>query len=380
MAHAILSASGSHRWLHCTPSARLEEQFEDGSSPYAREGTLAHHVAENELKYRLGYIQKSTHARRLRNLKTWDEYDPEMETYIADYADRVEERIAEHGACSVMLEQKLDYSAWVPEGYGTGDVVIVSDYAIEVIDLKYGKGEPVSAENNQQARLYALGAYSTYNVLYEADKVISHIIQPRLDSDTTEILPIEDLLEWADGVVKPAAAMAWKGEGDYQAGPHCKFCRASAVCRTRSEKQQELAKYDFADPDVLSDDEIADILERAQQLKDWVKDIEAYALDQAANHGKEYPGWKVVEGRSKRKITDTDAVAALLKEHGYKPDDIYRIELQTLTNLEKLVGKKRFSEIVDEYIEKPTGKPTLVPETDKRRPMSRESEAQSDFA
>lgn len=381
-AHAKLSASGSARWIQCTPSAALEAKCPDTSSDYAAEGTLAHELAESMLKHRLGHITKQTYSRHQKRYNGHDLWSPDMLDYISDYCDLVQERINSHeGQTEVLLEQCLDFSRWVPKGFGTGDVVILSDTAVEVIDLKYGKGVPVSAEGNSQLRLYGLGAWDTYGVVFGADQVMMTIVQPRLDSISTEILPVDDLVDWADEVVQPAAAKAWAGEGAFLAGDHCRWCKVKEACRARAERNLELARMEFRDPPLLSDEEIGHVLGRAVELKAWASDVESYALDQAVNHGKSYPGYKVVEGRSSRQITDEQAVAKVLADAGWTDEDIYRPQqLQTLTALEKRIGKKKFSELVNDYIVKPAGKPTLVPESDKRPGINSTASAQAAFA
>jgi len=270
------------------------------------------------------------------------------------------ERITE--GATVLLEQRLDFSPWVPEGFGTGDAVIITDNRLEIVDLKYGKGVPVSAECNPQLRLYALGAINEFGMLYDFKTVRTTIVQPRLDNISSEELAVEELLQWGE-TVKPIAWQAFTGKGDFHAGDHCRFCRARYTCRARAEANLELAKYDFQEPEALTVEEIGEILYKAEELQQWVKDIKEYALIQAYQHGVKFPGWKVVEGRSVRKITDEEAVAERLRREGYEP---YKQVLYTLTEFEKMIGKKRFNEIAGDLIEKPAGKPTLVPESDKR--------------
>ena len=346
--HAVLSASAAHRWLKCTPSARLEQQFEDEQSPYAAEGTLAHQLAEQLLEYHLEWRKDPPRI------------PEEMREYIETYVNVVLERIPEGAA--VMLETRLDFSPWVPEGFGTGDCIIISDERLEIIDLKYGRGVPVSAEGNPQLRLYALGAVHEFGWLYGFDKVRMTIVQPRLDSISSDELTLEELMSWGDQI-KPIAWQAYTGKGEFQPGDHCRFCKARFTCRARAEWNLTMAKYEFREPETLSNEEIAEILKRADELQQWVKDIKEYALEQAYRHGAKFPGWKVVEGRSVRKITDEPAMAQRLMERGYEP---YKQVLKPLTELEKMVGKKRLAEIAGDLIEKPTGKPTLVPENDKR--------------
>lgn len=369
--HAILSASSASRWMACPPSARLEQQFEEETSEYAEEGTLAHRLGELSLSYLLKEMDKKTYDREVKNaIKDNALYSEDMPDYVSIYTDTCMEKVSEARTKTpdavFRIEQKLDFSEWVPDGFGTGDFVIIADGTMEIVDLKYGKGIPVSAVGNKQMRLYALGAISQFSFLYDIKDVKMTIVQPRLDNISTDEIAADDLLKWADETLKPIAALAFKGEGEFCAGEHCGFCRAKSVCKARAEKNLELAKYEFKDATTLSEEDIADILSKADELQKWAKDVQDYALDQALQ-GVHYKGWKVVEGRANRKYTDTDKVAEILLANEYTEDKIYKPkELQGLTNMEKLVGKKRLTTLVGDYIEKPEGKPVLVPETDKR--------------
>lgn len=369
--HAILSASGAHRWLACTRSARIEAELPDNAGAAAAEGTLAHEVAEQRLK---NLLTKEPITIKL------DEIDAEMQEAVDRYVDTCMEKIneawRESPDAEVHVEERLDFSEWVPEGFGTGDMVIMSDEYIEVIDLKYGKGVPVSAVENPQMRLYALGLYAKYGTLYGADKVRMTIVQPRLDSISSDELTVKELLAWGNDVVGPKAQLAWKGKGDFVAGDHCRFCKARATCRKLAEYELEGIKEDTR-PAQLTDIEIAEIVQRADDIKKWLTSVEEFALQQALD-GTEWPGLKVVAGRSVRKITDAERAAELLTSGGYT--DIYKPqELKTLTALEKLVGKKKLADILADVIDKPAGKPTLVPESDKRPPMEIETAAAKDF-
>lgn len=355
-AHAFLSASGSSKWLNCPPSARLESHFPDKGSEYAAEGTLAHEVAEIRLRYLNLEILQDEYEKRLRAVEADPRYSVSMNDYISDYVDTVWERYSclqtqNNGRAYLFIEQKLDFSPWVPEGFGTGDVIIIAGDTIEVIDLKYGKGVPVSAENNSQMRLYGLGAYNNFGLLYEFKNVAMTIVQPRLDSISSETLTLNELLAWGEAV-KVTAQMAMKGEGEYGAGDHCRFCRASATCRHLAEYNLEIAKYAFAEADLLSDAEVSDILMRAGAFTKWIDALQKYALDAAVNTGKKWPGMKLVEGRSNRKITDSEILAEILRNEGYANETIYKpTELRSLTDLESLTGKKKFRELAAGLIE-----------------------------
>lgn len=386
MSHALLSASGSARWMACTPSARLEEQFPNTTSEYAQEGTFAHALAELKLSRAIANtVKPSVFKKRLDKMRQDPMFSPAMEEYVDQYVSQVSEIfLAAKKQCSdtlVLLEQRLDFSQWVPEGYGTGDVVIITDGTLEVIDLKYGKGVPVSAANNPQTRLYGLGAISTYGMLYDFSKIRMTIIQPRLESNSTEELTVEELLAWAEEELKPKAQLAFTGEGEFNAGDHCQFCRAKATCRARAEANLELAKLDFQEPLLLTDEEIAEVLAKVSQLKAWASDVETYALEQARDHGIKYPGWKLVEGRSNRKYADDIAVGQVLTAAGYEEEQIYKEpELLGITAMEKLLGKKKFEELLKELVIKPAGKPTLVPENDKRPEINSLQSAIDDFS
>ncbi len=378
--HAILSASGASRWMACTPSAVLEQQFENKSSVFAEEGTLAHELGELTLKLNLGEITKRTFNSKFKKIQENKLYSADMPDYVQTYVDTCLERVSEAKATTpdalFKIEQRLDFSEWVPDGFGTGDFVIIADGTMEVCDLKYGKGVPVSANNNKQMMLYALGAIAEFNFLYDIQKVRMTIIQPRLDNISTFEVTTEDLLKWAEDYVRPRAELAIKGKGEFCAGDHCKFCRAKAICRARAEKNMELAKYDFEEPALLDNNDVAYILSKIDELVNWAGDVKDFALEQALN-GEEYDGFKVVEGRSNRKYADTEAIVEILRDNNFNDPDIFKpSELITLTNMEKLVGKKKLTELIGDYIVKPPGKPTLVPITDKREPYN---PAKADF-
>lgn len=380
--HAKLSASGAHRWMACTPSANLEEQFPDKSSEYAEEGTLAHSLAELILRYNNNEISKKTYSTRLNKLKKDPLYSQEMQEYVEDYALQVWEQINEvKAACrdaQALFEQRLDFSEYVPGGFGTGDVVVIADDMLQIIDLKYGKGVGVSAIGNPQLRLYGLGAWLEHSMLYDIRRIRMTIIQPRLENVSTEELSIKELLDWAETEVKPRARLAMEGEGEFCVGDHCRFCKAFATCRAQKDHQMELAKYEFADSELLDDSEIGEVLSRVEALVKWAEAVKDYAFDQALNHGAHYDGWKLVEGRSNRRYIDDTRVAEVLQKAGYH--EIYKPkELQGITAMEKLIGKKQFADLLDGLVEKPEGKPVLVPQTDKRPELDSAEKIKNEF-
>jgi hypothetical protein len=368
--HALLSASGAHRWLSCTPSARLEETFPETTSPYAEEGTHAHALAEFMLRKRFGEaLGPRAYKTALAALQSDPRYSPEMAEHVQAYVDYVEERFnAAKAVCPdafLAIEQRLDLSRWVQESYGTGDTVIVADGTLENIDFKYGKGVPVSAEDNPQLRLYGLGALDAFAMIYDIHTVRETVVQPRLDNISSETMPVADLLDWAESYVRPRALLAIDGRGEYCPGDHCRFCRARETCRARAEAVLSFARYEFRQPPLLTDDEIPTLLKKADLIRSWIEDIAAYALH-AAESGTRFDGWKLVEGRAVRKYADEDAVLARLKSSGYDEAILTKRSLLGLTEMEKTIGKKPFSEILAELIIRPAGKPVLVRDTDKR--------------
>ena len=359
--HALLGASSSARWLVCTPSARLEAMFPDEQSPYAAEGTIAHDLAESILRHKL----EGKKAPKL------DDYSAEMVEAVNRYVDICEEKVNEACARSsdaeVMIEAKLDFSRWVPEGFGTGDMVIVADGILEVIDLKYGKGVPVSAVENTQMRLYALGAYDVNEFLYDVKTVRMTIVQPRLDSVSTDELPLEELLDWGEDI-KPIAQRAFRGEGDCTPCDYCNFCKARHTCRALADTCLTAFYKDGGKLNqLLTDQEVSDILAMKDLITKWIKGVYDFAYEKALAGEKQWPGFKLVEGTSRRTITDPDAAAQTLLDNGYKEKDIFKPrELEGITNLQKVLGKKGVAKYLEAYIDKPEGKPTLVPDSDKR--------------
>ena len=367
--HAVLSASSSERWLNCPPSARLCEAYEDKSSDYASEGTDAHALAEARLKQALGIPTEDP----VENL-TW--YNAEMEDCAQGYAAYVVELLeTAKQTCSdpvVMIEQRVDFSRWVPGGFGTGDCICIAEGLLNIVDLKYGAGIEVSADHNPQMMLYALGALEIFDGIYDIDTVRMTIYQPRKSNISIFEMSKDALLTWADTELTEKARLAYEGQGNFSCGEWCRFCKAKAECRERAIYNLRLAQYDFLNPALLQDEEIADILGRIDALTSWASDVKEYALQQAIS-GKEWTGWKLVEGRSNRKYTSEADVAAAVESVGLDP---YERKVLGVTAMQKLLGKTRFEELLSPYIEKPQGKPTLVPESDKRPAMNT---AKNDF-
>ena len=368
--HALLSASSSDRWIHCPPSARLSETYEDKGSDYAAEGTDAHSLCEYKLKKALG-MEADDPTEHL----SW--FNQEMDDHATGYAAYVLEQV--EGAkktCSdpvVLIEQRVDFSRWVEEGFGTADYIVIADGTLQIIDFKYGLGVLVSAEENPQMMCYALGALELFDDIYDIDAVRMTIYQPRRDNLSTYDLSKEELYRWADEVLKPAADLAFAGDGNFLCGEWCGFCKAKNACRARAAANLELARYDFKLPPLLTDEDVEDILGKVDALVAWASDIKDYALQQAIS-GKVWSGWKLVEGRSNRRYINDAAVAAAVTKAGFDP---YEQKLLGVTAMQKLLGKARFEEVLAGLIEKPQGKPTLVPESDKRPAMNN---AKSDFS
>lgn len=378
--HARLSASSAFRWINCPGSVALSDQCPTpASSSYADEGTLAHAIGELKLRYVNDEISKRQLNAKMKPLLQNEYYCCEMEEATGYYADAVIEALEAAGEdAELMIEQQFSLDRWVPEGFGTSDAVVIGGGVIQVIDLKYGKGIKVDARNNPQLRLYGLGAANLFDSLYDFDTVRMTIIQPRLDHISTEELPLSELLAWAEDDVKPRARMALDGTDYTAVGDWCRFCPAKAVCRKRAEYNLSIAKDDFRNPPLLSDEEIGDVLRRADELQHWVKDVGDYALEQALA-GKQYDGWKLVEGRSVRKYADDLKVAEALKAAGYDEAMLYERKLYGISAMEKIVGKKRLTETLGDLIMKPAGKPVLVPESDKREAINTAEAAKADF-
>lgn len=357
--HALLSASSSHRWLNCPPSARLCESYEDKSSEYAAEGTSAHMLCEYKLKVALGIRAKDPTA-------DLSFYNAEMEDCTNGYAAYILELVeTAKQSCAdpvVLIEQRLDFSKYVEGGFGTGDCLVIADGTLHIVDYKHGQGVLVEAEDNPQMKLYALGALEIFDGIYDIDTVSMTIYQPRRDNVSTHTVLKESLYQWAEEVLKPTAELAYAGDGEFNCGEWCMFCRAKAECRERAKANMALAVYDFQEPALLRNDEIASILAKIDELVSWAGDVKEFALQQALK-GVKFDGFKVVEGRSNRKYTSESDVANAVITAGYNP---YEQCILGVTALEKLLGKKKFAELLGGLIEKPPGKPVLVREIDKR--------------
>lgn len=384
-AHAKLSASGSKKWMTCTPSMFAEAPFPDEGSEFAREGTFAHAVFEQEL---LTFLGKPVDPLP-QELMHFD--SPELRDHVAEAVAFAKKRIAAaYERCRdpvILVEQRLDFSRWVPEGFGTGDLVIITDGLVEVLDLKYGKGIYVDPASNSQLRLYGLGAYNELGHLYDINRVCMTVLQPRLSNYGSEELPIVDLLDWANDEVVPKAKMSWLGQGEFVAGDHCNMsvCKARYTCPARADQALEVAKLEFSQVDVpvpssLSPERIAVLLPKADMVIDWFNDLKAHALEQATKHNNIVPGFKLVEGRSNRKYSSQDDVAAKLQASGIPESIMYERSLLGITAMEQAIGKKKFTELLGNLIVKPAGKPTLVLVSDKRPALPSAASAAEDFS
>ena len=386
--HALLSASSAHKWLNCTPSARLEDKLPDTAGAAAAEGTLAHSLCELKLTkiFTDQNMTTRTYNSRLKKLKEDSLYQPEMDRFTDEYVEYVKEiAFSMPAAPTMMVEKRLDYSAYAPEGFGTGDCVMLQGTELHIVDFKYGKGVPVKAEGNPQLALYALGALAEYGFIYPVEKIVLHIVQPRISNIDRWETTVEEITAWG-GWVKERAELAYKGEGEFHEGTWCDscFCKIAGTCRHRAEKHLQLMETAMGkdnlvtDYSTLSDEEIGAILKKAQFLASWVKKLESYAQNRLLEGG-QIPGWKLVEGRSNRTFTDTEAAFRAIVEAGYDRALLYEEKPITLTEAEKLVDKKVWDTVAASYIVKPQGKPALVPADDKRPEYKPKTDAQSAF-
>lgn len=378
--HAKLSASGAKKWINCPGSVEMEARFPDKESSYAAEGTTAHSLGEAKIRLAIGEITKAKYAKAIKDL----EIDADMDMYTDMYRDFVLERFnaakARTPDAMLLLEQRLDFSRWVPGGFGTGDCVIVADGYLEIIDLKYGSGVVVSAVDNPQLRLYALGAFDAWDYLYGIETIRTTIFQPRRDHVDTMVIYPDDLIEWAWDV-KAQAELADSGTGDCIAGSHCDdgFCKARPVCKAYADQCSKLAALDFKHPNLLDEEDISEVLELSSRLVKWSELVKAYALDQA-KMGVKFPGYKLVEGRASRRFTadDETILCTLAKSHLCESDAMVH-KLRTVADMEKVYGKAAFDEVLGSYVVKDAGAPTLVPITDKRPEINSNEAAADDF-
>lgn len=384
--HALLSASGAGRWLNCTPSAKLEEGYgEKKSSVYAQEGTLAHELAELYIKRdTLRSISEQEFDQGLELIMAEELFNEEMLDVVPTYTDYCTAQLAEAKTANPLavmeIEQKLDLTDFVPESFGTADCVIINDNLMEVIDLKYGKGVPVYAEWNKQLMLYGLGALQKYDTMYDISEVRLTIVQPRINNISSWQISVKELREWAEEELKPKAQLAFDGKGELNAGDWCRFCAVRNQCRKLYEQQLEITRHEFAEPALLTDDEIAGIVRRAPKLIEWANSIAEYAQAKAITENKQWPGLKLVEGVSRRKWADEDQASSTIFARcpELTEDEVFNMKLKPITSIEKIVGKKRFAELLSDVVIKPQGKPTLVPLEDKRPAMGH-GQAQIDF-
>lgn len=378
--HALLSASSAARWLNCTPSARLNEKIPDTQSTYAAEGTVAHELAELMLKKELKQITANVFNKEIKQIKEHEMFYEGMLDEVQEYVDYVietyHEALAKTKDAKIFIEEQLDLSSYVPEGFGTGDCIIIADGEMEIIDLKFGKGVEVSPVENPQLKLYALGAYEKHGFIYGIERITTTIAQVRLNNISSWAISADMLLEWAENELKEKAKLAFEGKGELIPGAWCTFCKIRQTCKARAEKNINFYQKFNQNPNLLNINEIAEILGQIEEIEKWAKEIREYALEEALK-GIKIPGWKLVEGRSNRKIENEEEFAKILLNEGYEEGKIYKPKtLETITNLEKVIGKKKFAELAKEFIVKPPGKPTLVPESDKRPELD---SAENDF-
>ena len=380
MAHALLGPSSAARWIACPPSVRLCEQFEDVESEYAEEGSLAHEIAELKVRKLIdpGLTSRKFTA-AMKKLKDKELYREEMQGYTDEYVEFIQEQMYSYSTTPhTAVEQKVDFSQYVPDGFGTADCILIADDTLHIIDFKYGKGVPVNVENNAQLLLYALGAYLAYEMIFPIEHIKISIVQPRLNNIVTWECRLDYLLEFAK-IAQEKAAMALKGEGDFNCGEHCKFCKAKAVCRERANANLELAKYEFKAADQLTREEIGQILEKAKDLAKWADDLKDYALSESLK-GNEVPGWKAVNGRGSRSFTNTDEAIKVLVDNGIAEELLFERKYLTLAQIEKTVGKKEFNSLVGDLIVMNVGKPTLVEASDKREAITNKIKAEDEFS
>jgi hypothetical protein len=378
--HALLSASGAFRWLNCTPSARIEEQFSDSETSYAAEGTLAHELGELYLERYAGFVGDEEYLTRFKQIENNDLFSDEMPEEVQKYTNYVIEQFEvakkkTEGAV-LLIEEVVDLTHFIEDGFGTCDSNIIADGTLEVIDQKYGKGVKVSAIDNDQLKLYGLGALYRYELSYDIHTVKLTIVQPRLDHISSTEIPVEELLKYGEHTIKPKAELAYEGKGIQQAGTWCRWCKAKAKCATLASVNLKITKHDFADPHLLTDEQLISVYAQMPQITDWIKAVSDHLLTEALN-GKHWPGHKLVEGKSIRKWSDEEKVREELARR-YEEAEYLNTKLKGLGDIEKLVGKAAFPKILGPFVVKPQGKPTLVHESDKR-PALGADQAKEDF-
>ena len=379
--HAVLSASSAHRWLHCTGSPLLEKEFPDTTSVYAQEGTLAHELCELKLKKYTTVMTKGTYTRAHNKIMKSELWQNEMEGTSEAYLEYVKGiMLACEIAPAVLIEKRVDFSRYVPEGFGTADCLILAGDTLHVIDYKHGKGVVVDADHNPQMMLYALGAMDELSLLYRFKSVHMVIVQPRVNNISEFTMSADELIEWGETVVKPKAEAAISGNGPFEAGDWCRFCRAKQQCKTRYESNDLLYPQLSAqhDPRLITLEELGEYLKRGRDMAAWLEDMKEYALSESLA-GTDVPGWKAVEGRGSRAFTDTDEAVDTLIKNGIDESVLYERRVLTLAQMEKAVGKKAFGEIVGNLVVKNPGKPTLVEESDKRPKITNQPTAADVF-
>lgn len=381
-AHALLSASGASRWINCTPSPRLEEGFPNASSSFAEEGTLAHEFAEINLRYYAGIMSKREWIDQVEPLTKSPFYSLEMEDFVQVHVDYVLEQFAEAkrktADAILLIEQRVDITHLIEEGFGTCDVIIIADGVLEVIDLKYGLGVRVSAEDNSQLKLYGSGALEAYDLMYDIHTVKLTITQPRMDSISSWEISSDDLRQWGEEVVKPKAQIAYAGGGEQVTGEWCKFCKAAPRCKAQADKALELAKLDFAEPMLLTDAQLIDVYAQSPQVTKWLSLVESHVY-QLAIDGKKWEGYKLVDGQNRRGWADEEKATAILYENNFSHEAVLTTKLKGIVDIEKLVGKKVFPTLLGDVVAFKKTSPSLVPESDKRPALGLD-QAKVDFA
>lgn len=380
-AHALLSASGASRWIACNRSARLEEDFQEGASSYAAEGTLAHEFAELMLRKARGLVTLGEYRKASNKLKKNELYTEDMQDHARKYVDYVLQQfnvaVKKSGLATLLIEEKVSLEEYIAEGFGTCDANIIADGVLEIVDLKYGKGVRVDAVKNSQLRLYALGALAKYELAYDIESVKYTIVQPRLDHISSETLTSDELIDWGAKVVRPAAIQAYAGEGSHVSGDHCRWCKAAPRCKVLAEASMAAAQHDFCEPGLLNDEELVKVYEAKDNLVSWANGIAKYLLDEALK-GKKWNGYKLVEGKSNRAWKDL-AKAEVVMFDTYEEKQLYNKKIKGFGDLEKLMTKPGFETLVGEFVHKPAGKPTLVTEADKRPALNSLDQANKDF-